>query len=277
MDLSPLVSIVSPVYNGEKFVGRMLKSILAQTYPNIEMICADDGSEDGTEAVVKSFAGAFDEKGMRLVYVKQEHGGQTRAVNTALKLANGEYLSWVDSDDYLTAESVEKKLRVLRDNPQYGVATSDFLVVDESGDIIRRQGSLHGALNFQEQQFYLALAGASIIESNCHMVRASRFDAVFLRREIVPCEEGQNFQLMLPLYYHYKRVYIDEPLACYVVRPNSHYHRKRTPQEITKRNKELISMLEEVLTGLRFPAWEVRKLIAMSCFTQELQLETSEK
>jgi glycosyltransferase involved in cell wall biosynthesis len=270
MNNMPLVSIVSPVYNGEKFVGRMLKSILAQTYSNIELICVDDGSADKTEAVIKSFTDAFCAKGMKLVYAGQEHGGQTRAVNTALKLVNGEYLSWVDSDDYLTEDSVEKKLRALQNNSQYGVVTSDFFVVDESGGIIRRQGSLHGALSRQERQFYLALAGMSIIESNCHMVRTSSFDAVFPQREIVPCEEGQNFQLMLPLYYHYKRAYIDEPLAYYVVRPDSHYHRKRTPQELTKRGKELISMLEKVLTNLRFPAWEVRKLIAMACFTRDL-------
>lgn len=263
-----LVSIISPVYNSEKFVGRMLESILAQTYTNIEMICVDDGSSDGTDLVIRSYERLFEAKGMKLVYTKQEHSGQTQAVNTALKLVNGEYLSWVDSDDYLTADSIEKKLIVLQGNLKFGIVTSNFFVTDEKLIVIERKGSTFGALNFQEHQFYLALAGMSIIESNCHLVKMSLFDNAFPNREIVPCKEGQNFQLMLPLYYKYKRAYIDEPLAYYVYRPESHYHQKRSGHELAERNNSLRLMIENVLRNLHFLEWEVRKLIASSCFAQ---------
>ncbi len=114
----PLVSIVSPVYNAEAFVGRMLSSVLSQTYWNIEMICVDDGSEDNTEAVIKSFTDAFAEKNMRLIYLRQEHGGQTRAVSAGLQLVNGEYLSWLDSDDYYLPGKLTAQMRYLREHPK---------------------------------------------------------------------------------------------------------------------------------------------------------------
>ena len=267
----PLVSIVSPVFNGEQFVGRMLSSVLLQSYPNIEMICVDDGSEDGTEKAVLSFASAFREKNMRLVYTKQPHKGQTAAVNSGLKLVNGEYLSWVDSDDFLTPSSIEVKLSALIANRDYDVVTSDYNVVNEHNlqRVVRRQGDWFGNLNFQSRQFYLALVGRSIIEPNCHLVRMSCFDEAFPQRELVACMEGQNYQLLLPLYFKYRRLFVDEPLACYVVRSESHYHRQRSEEEWMVRYDALMEMLKSVLDGLGFSALEIKKLVKMSCFNQE--------
>lgn len=267
----PLVSIVSPVFNGEQFVGRMLSSVLLQSYPNIEMICVDDGSEDRTEEAVLSFSSAFSEKNMRLVYTKQSHKGQTAAINCGLKLVNGEYLSWVDSDDMLVPSSIEAKLSALIANRDYDVATSDFYVVNEHNldRVVRRQSDFFGNLNFQSRQFYLALLGMSIIEANCHLVRMSCFDEAFPQRELIACQEGQNYQLILPLYFKYKRLYVDKPLAYYVIRSESHYHRQRSEEEWAARYGALMEMLEHVLGSLGIPALEIKKLVKMSCFNQE--------
>ncbi len=268
---TPLVSIVSPVYNAELFVGRMLSSILSQTYRNIEMICVDDGSEDNTEAAIKSFAGVFAEKNMRLIYLRQEHGGQTRAVSAGLKLANGEYLSWVDSDDFITENSIATKLSALTENRDYGVATSDFYVAREQNlhRIIRRQGAYFGNLNFQSRQFYLALSGMSIIEANCHLVRMRCLDEALPGRELAPCMEGQNLQLTLPLYYRYRRLYIDVPLACYVIRDGSHYNRERGAEEWAARYGAFLETLRLILESLNFSALEIRKVIKNSRFNRE--------
>jgi len=258
----PLVSIISPCYNGEKWVGRMLDSILAQTYKNIEMICIDDGSTDNTETVINSYTEMFSQKGMMLIYAKQHHNGQAAAVNAGLKLVNGEYLSWIDSDDFLTVNSVEKKIKVLRQNSEFGIVTSNFNIVEEKSidKIVSIGGNRLGNLNYQPFQFYLALSEMSIIESNC-------FDAVFPNRQIVDCIEGQNFQLMLPLYYRFKRLYIDEPLAYYVIRANSHYHRERSAEELYNRKLRLTKMLNKVLCNLGLTEFEVNRCLKMSTFT----------
>ena len=267
----PLVSIVSPVYNAEEYVGRMLSSLLAQSYRNIELICVDDGSTDNTAAVIKSCSEAFAENQMRLVYKKVEHGGQTAAVSAGLKLLNGEYLSWVDSDDFLTEDSIETKLAALMDDKAYDIATSNFFTVDEDypKTVLGRRGDWLGNLNYQSRQFYLAIAGMSIIESNCHLVRANCLDAAIPKRELIPCAEGQNYQLMLPLYFKYRRLYIPKPLAYYVMRRCSHYHQKRSAEQWRTRNTALMQMLEQVLEGLDFSRAETARVLKMSCFNYD--------
>ncbi len=259
----PLVSIVSPVYNAQEYVGRMLSSVLAQSHDNIEMICVDDGSTDDTEGVIKGFADIFEAQNRRLIYAKIPHAGQTAAVNAGLKRANGAYLSWVDSDDYLVPQAIAAKLCVLMDNAEADVVTSNFYVVHEQnlGQVLRRQGDMFGNLNYQSRQFFLALARQSLIESNCHLVRMDCFDRVFPKRELVPCLEGQNYQLMLPLYYRLRRYYIDTPLAYYVIRDNSHYHQKRTAEQLTARYNALTRMLRQVLDELGIPGPEVGRLL----------------
>jgi glycosyltransferase involved in cell wall biosynthesis len=271
MDLianNSIVSIISPCYNSEEYVGRMLDSILSQTYKKIEMICVDDGSSDKTKDVINAYKSDFESSGMSLIYLRQEHRGQSFAVNAGLKVVTGEFLSWVDSDDFLYPNSVEKKISVLVNIPNIGIVTADFNIVDENNvhNVIGRGATRLGLLNYQPNQFYLALAGMSIIESGCHLVRTSHFESIFLDRQIADCIEGQNFQLMLPLYYKLKRAYINEPLSCYVIRGNSHYHRLRTESALDTRNKRLTEMLISVLVDLEMQDGEIRKCLGLSCF-----------
>ena len=95
-----LVSLITPCYNGEKHIGRLLNSILEQTYPNIEHYVIDDGSTDNTADVIKSYIEKYEAKGYSLTYVFQNNSGQSVAINNGLKLIKGEYLLWPDSDDY---------------------------------------------------------------------------------------------------------------------------------------------------------------------------------
>jgi len=87
----PLVSVIIPTYNREEIIEKAIISVLSQTYTNIQLIIVDDGSEDKTELLVKKFAG--------VEYIYQKHSGQSKARNTGLKHANGEYIASLDSDD----------------------------------------------------------------------------------------------------------------------------------------------------------------------------------
>ena len=107
--MGKLISIISPCYNGENYVGRMLESILHQSYKNIELFCVDDGSSDGTSEVILDYRSRFEQAGKKLCYLRQEHQGQAAALDYGLKQISGEYLSWIDCDDFLTPDSVEKK------------------------------------------------------------------------------------------------------------------------------------------------------------------------
>lgn len=89
---SQKVSVIIPVYNGEKFIGDAIKSVLNQKYDPIEIIVVNDGSTDSSESIIKEF-------GNKVIYAERDNGGPPAARNTALEYATGEFLSFIDQDD----------------------------------------------------------------------------------------------------------------------------------------------------------------------------------
>jgi glycosyltransferase involved in cell wall biosynthesis len=106
----PLVSVIVPVYNVEKYIKECLDSISNQTYRNIEIIVVDDGTPDNSGKIADECA----LKDKRIKVIHQENGGVSAARNAGLDLANGEYIIFVDSDDYLYPEYSEYMLNLIR-------------------------------------------------------------------------------------------------------------------------------------------------------------------
>ena len=104
MELRPLISVIVPVYNIKEYLPRCVSSILSQTYRNLELILVDDGSTDGTGALCDELA-ARDE---RVHVFHKENGGSSSARNLGITKAKGEYLGFVDSDDYISADMYER-------------------------------------------------------------------------------------------------------------------------------------------------------------------------
>lgn len=99
-----MVSIVIPVYNQEEYISSCLDTVCAQTYPNIEILVVDDGSWDKSAEIIRSFA----ERDGRIRYLYQENQGVSVARNTGIAAAKGEYIIFVDGDDMISPELVEK-------------------------------------------------------------------------------------------------------------------------------------------------------------------------
>jgi len=97
MGVSGMISVIVPIYNSEKYIAACLDSILAQTYKELEIILVDDGSTDGSMRICKDYA----LKDNRIRMIHQENGGSTKARKTGLEAAQGEYISFVDSDDWI--------------------------------------------------------------------------------------------------------------------------------------------------------------------------------
>ncbi len=111
---APLVSCIVPVFNGERFIQEALDSILAQTYERLEVLVADDGSTDGTAAIVKRY-------GARVRYLYRENGGPPAARNTGLRAARGELIAFLDSDDRWAPEKIALQVDRFRRNPELGI------------------------------------------------------------------------------------------------------------------------------------------------------------
>lgn len=99
----PLISIIVPVYKVEKYLKRCVDSILTQTYQNMEIILVDDGSPDNCGAICDRYK----ETDNRVVVIHKKNGGLSDARNTAIPLAKGEYISFIDSDDWISSYYVE--------------------------------------------------------------------------------------------------------------------------------------------------------------------------
>ena len=91
------VSIIIPVYNNEKYVEKCIRSVMEQTFRNIEIIIIDDGSQDDSVEILNRLAA----EDKRIVLVHQENGGVAIARNRGLELAKGEYVTFIDGDDYV--------------------------------------------------------------------------------------------------------------------------------------------------------------------------------
>ena len=109
---NPKVSILIPCYNAEKYIGETLESVFRQTWPAIEVIVVDDGSVDRSAAVVRSFARP------NLQLVEQENRGQTAALNVCLAHASGDFIQYLDADDLIEPEKIERQvIRLDRSSP----------------------------------------------------------------------------------------------------------------------------------------------------------------
>ncbi len=103
----PKVSVILPTYNRAKYISRAIDSVLAQTYKDWELIIIDDGSTDNTKEVVEPYL-----KDKRIKYVWKENGGVSSARNKGLDMATGEFVAFLDSDDFYMPEKLEKSLEV---------------------------------------------------------------------------------------------------------------------------------------------------------------------
>lgn len=234
MNNNPLVSIITPCYNGESYITTYLDSILSQTYPNIELILINDGSTDKTSTIINSYRNKFNEKGYKLILIEQENKGQSEAINQGLKIFKGEYLTWPDSDDYLSSDAIETKVKSLEENPEYGLCICKTQVVEESTKkCIGIQQRIKPDSDYDSLFIDLILGNNVYYSPGGYMVRSSMFRKVMpnpLHIE-APREIGQNFQLLLPISYFYKCIYIDEILYYYTVRHNSHSRQKHTYEQ----------------------------------------------
>lgn len=238
------VSVVTPVYNGEAYVGRLLESVLGQTWDQIEMILVDDGSTDKTLEVARAYEEKFRQRGFSYRIVQGEHHSASAAINRGLPWVTGEFLIWPDSDDVLERDSVRKRAEFLQANPQYECVRSLSYYVDEQGErtkAIENQGDLDN-----ERLFFPILEWETFVCCGCYMLRTERFFEIYPERKIPEYEVGQNFQMLLPMLYAHPCPTIREELYVVCVREESHSRRKLSQEEKERRYALYEDLIDEI-------------------------------
>jgi len=136
MSHGPEISAVLPVYNGEAYVREAVESILAQTFPDFELIIINDGSTDGSGEILRELAS----RDPRIVLVERANGGLVSALNEGIEMARADLIARMDADDAAVPERFALQLARMRAEPELGVLGSFIRIVDKTGRFIR-QGS----------------------------------------------------------------------------------------------------------------------------------------
>lgn len=125
------VSIIIPVYNVEKYLSRCIKSVLEQTYKNLEIIIVDDGAKDNSSIMCDEYA-AIDN---RITVIHKQNGGLSSARNVGIELATGDVLFFLDSDDYLSKECVEKMVNLMEKyNADISIIQMKYIPEEENAE-----------------------------------------------------------------------------------------------------------------------------------------------
>src|SRR5262249_17369439 len=140
MSSPALVSVVIPCYNGAGYVARAIQSALAQTYSCVEILVVDDGSTDSTSAVAGGFGSSV------TVIRHAKNAGLSAARNTGIKNAKGDYVAFLDSDDWWDEDKIRQQMALLAAHHDLDVGFSDFRGVSPEGEPFGWQGGLRGDL-----------------------------------------------------------------------------------------------------------------------------------
>ncbi len=125
--MSNKISVIIPLYNGAKYIQQALESVFQQTYNNYEIIIIDDGSTDESKQVLESYLD-------KVKYIYQNNQGVAAARNKGLEVATGEYIAFLDQDDYFLPEKLESQVAKLEKRKNLGLVISGWQIVNEEGE-----------------------------------------------------------------------------------------------------------------------------------------------
>lgn len=168
---APLVSVIMAVYNEERFLAEAVESVIAQEYPNFELIISDDGSDDGTPQIASALAGRHPER-IRVLRGEQNRG-KPFALNRALEIRRGELIAWLDGDDVMLPGKLARQVEVLQGDPSATSCTHDAEIFEsDSGSVLGRFSRLangsalrDGGIQLLFDPTYRMLPSATMIRS----------------------------------------------------------------------------------------------------------------
>ncbi len=160
------ISVLVAVYNAEKYISRCLDSLSGQSFPDFEAVCVDDGSTDSSAAIIASAA----ERDSRFRLVRMpENGGQAKARNEGIKHCRGEFITFLDADDWYGADALEKIVKVFDNHPNTDCVLFDCVMVYPDGrrenydgerfEVLGGREALEASISWRIHGIYAARAG----------------------------------------------------------------------------------------------------------------------
>lgn len=185
----PRVTIVIPVYNGERYVRQAIASVLAQTYENIECIVVDDGSTDGTAPVLEEYKDSIKS-------IRQQNGGQSKALNVGWSESEGSLLGYLSADDILHPNAVAE-LVSLAETEDEGIFFGRYEYIDENGQVFGRPRQKFSSFGEMLKKFYCPI-GVGILFSRSLFERLGGWSSAYRQMPDLECwfRYGSNGRLL---------------------------------------------------------------------------------
>lgn len=209
MNKTPLISIVMPAYNAEKYIEQAIDSVINQTYDNWELIVLDDGSSDNTKAIIVRKA----EKDYRIhFYENAVNMGVSATRNRGVKVANGEWIAFLDSDDAWENEKLEKQVQFLNEHENARIIFTASSFINEENK------KANYILHVPTQVGFKELLKQNVISCSSALVQKK-----YLEKYAMPGDKlHEDYTVWLKILEDGSQAYgIDEPLLIYRISSNS--------------------------------------------------------
>jgi glycosyltransferase involved in cell wall biosynthesis len=227
----PQISVVIPVYNGEKTIEETIGTVLAQTFTDFELIIINDGSQDKTKEIVEQIIDP------RIKLYSYANGGLAASRNRGITKAEGEYISFIDADDLWTKDKLASQYAALQAHPQAAVAYSGTDWIDESSNFIRQasppsaSGNIYGVLLLSN----IVGSGSNALIKQEALLMVGNFDESL--------KASEDWDLFIRLAAKYEFIRVDSSQILYRQSPNSmsskvSYQEQETIKVINKAFKQ---------------------------------------
>lgn len=209
------VSVVIPAYKSERTIRRAIDSVLAQSVPAHEIIVVDDGSPDNQAKVIEECYGK------RVILIRQANGKTANARNTGIKLATGNFVAFLDADDYWEPEKLERQLAVFAQYPEVGLVAGNFYV-EEPGEMRGSEGFLRPAVDLWDRVLHMkgfaAFRVAMAVWTGMTIIRR---EALADERFVSGLEPAEDRDLWFRIASQHPVFMLNQPLATHVQEPGS--------------------------------------------------------
>lgn len=257
-----LVSVVVPTYNREKLIAKTLDSIINQTYKDIEVLVIDDGSKDNTQDVIQRYISLYPQK---IKYFLKENGGVSSARNLGIDKSKGEYICFVDSDDWIYPTKIEKQLKQLL-SQEYDACYCGYNTLDSDDRVLSRN-----RIAFVRDNVLLEYVKNKAVSH----ISALLINNLHLKEKNIRftegCSWGEDIEFYIKVLCEFKATYVDEYLCNYVVYDLgsgnlSEFNWEKLDKDVyiwekiwayiknSKMDKFIKQKIEKIIFGYRLPA-----------------------
>ncbi|MCX5901072.1 MAG: glycosyltransferase family A protein [Proteobacteria bacterium] len=242
--MAPLVSVIIPTYNREKIITRAIDSVFAQTYRDFEIVVLDDGSQDNTKAVAQAY-------GPKMHYFYQDNKGIAGARNAGMHQTAGDYIAFLDSDDYWLPGKLERQMALFSQHPEYGMVGCQCGSVQIDGTYREKnRPGKSGWILYDLFNKNFIRTSSAVITRAC-LEKVGGFDESL--------REGEEYDYWLRIAAEFAIGFINEPLTVYVDNTDG-----MSTDSLTGRLHRL-KVLEKKYLKKKIPLQMYRRRIADTC------------